>query len=180
VIGAVNQQGAIAFSSLDKPIMLDAIARAGGFGPRADRNAVRVIRQNPDGSRANLTLTEPELMRGTGQIGVLQRGDIVVVSEKSEPVVRGQVTIGGQIRFPGRINIVAGTKLTVVEAIQKAGGPSQTADLRRVRLTRVGPQSRQLVQHIVDVSVFFAGGASSGTSFELEPEDLVYVPERIL
>jgi len=181
VFGAVNQQGGISFSDKDKPIMLDAIARSGGFAPRADRNAVRVIRLNPDGSRRTHTLTEAELMSGADPIGALQRGDIVVVPEKSEPVVRGQVTIAGQVRFPGRINIITGAKLTVVEAIQKAGGPTQTGDLKRVRVTRVDPQSRQIVsQDTVDVSGFFTGGTTSGTAPELEPEDLVYVRERTL
>jgi hypothetical protein len=84
VVGAVNQQGAVRFPAGDHPLPLDAIARAGGFGPRANRETVQLVRLNPDGSRTNLTLTEAELMSGAGQAGSLRRGDIVVVPEKAD------------------------------------------------------------------------------------------------
>src|SRR6185369_1387851 len=62
VVGAVNTQSAVTLWARDNPIVLDAIARAGGFAANANRDAVRIIRSKADGSRETVALTETLVM----------------------------------------------------------------------------------------------------------------------
>ena len=82
VLGAVNRQGSVAFAATEKPIVLDAIARAGGFAANASRRGVRLIRVDAAGVRSTRELTEENLMAGDGDAGALRPGDVIFVPEK--------------------------------------------------------------------------------------------------
>ncbi len=176
VLGAVNAQGSFPLRAEQKPIALDAIARAGGFAPNADRTGVRLIRLASDGARTTKALPEDELMNG----GVfLQRGDVVIVSAVAAPMPR-YATVMGAVNQPGRITFPTDRKLTIVDLISMAGGPSRLADLKKVRLTRANPATESATVTIINVDGIWRGSEPKTANVDLEAGDMVMVPERIL
>jgi polysaccharide export outer membrane protein len=74
--------------------------------------------------------------------------------------------------------------LTVVELVTKAGGFTDTAQGKEVRITRILPDGSTRVI-ILDVESLIKGRSDAKTTEEnsallLEPDDIVYVPERII
>jgi beta-lactamase regulating signal transducer with metallopeptidase domain/protein involved in polysaccharide export with SLBB domain len=179
VIGAVNNQSGVVFGANEKPMVLDAIARAGGFAANANRAGVRLIRTE-SGERKSLTFAEDDLMNGAGAAGSLQRGDVVIVPEQPRALPRS-VTIFGAVNKPGYVPLPEPglPKLTIVGLIALAGGPSRLADLKRVQITRVNATTRATQALTVNVADFMRGGTDVAAG-ELEPGDMVMVPERLL
>jgi protein involved in polysaccharide export with SLBB domain len=172
VVGAVNTQSAVTVSGRDNPIVLDAIARAGGFATNANRDAVRLIRSRPDGNRETVTLTEALVMAGTDPAVRLQRGDVIVVPERSNALQFVFVNVSGAVNQAGRVPMPSNHPMTLVHAITAAGGQSRLADLKKVQLTRAKTEVR-----IIDVLAILKG---SSDDIMLEANDTVFVPERIL
>ena len=63
--------------------VLEAIAQAGGFGPFADKNDVRIVRRNADGTESEYRFDYDAYIRGRapGTNIVLQHGDTIVVPD---------------------------------------------------------------------------------------------------
>jgi beta-lactamase regulating signal transducer with metallopeptidase domain/DNA uptake protein ComE-like DNA-binding protein len=156
VIGAVNKQDAVGLVARDNPIVLDAIARAGGFSPIADRGGVRIIRSMPDGRRVTLTFSEEEIMAGADPITRMQRGDVLVVPERA-PVVEQFANVSGAVNKPGRIALRQG--MTLVDVIAEGGGPTRLADLKKVMLTRRDSKTGELRQRAINIDQFMRGTA---------------------
>jgi beta-lactamase regulating signal transducer with metallopeptidase domain/protein involved in polysaccharide export with SLBB domain len=183
VVGAVNNQSGVTFAGRDKPMVLDAIARAGGFAPNANRGAVRLIRSAPD-ERRSLVLTEEMLMSGTGDAAALQRGDVVIVPELPAPAPRF-ATILGMVNSPGRVALPeeGRPKMTLMELLARAGGQGRLANLKQVRVSRFDPKTRSNKSFTVDLDAFVRGTVppdGDWSILEVESGDVVSVPERIL
>jgi polysaccharide export outer membrane protein len=84
-----------------------------------------------------------------------------------------KVFVLGQVGKPGPISIEAG-KMTVIEAIARAGGTTKLADASRALLTR-DHDGRQ-IRVSVDVAAIGKGQAPDVT---LQPGDILFVPETI-
>jgi polysaccharide export outer membrane protein len=80
-----------------------------------------------------------------------------------------KVLITGEINTPNVIPLTD-RPLTLLEAVNLAGGPTDKADLREVRLTRGGTVTR------VDLLALYKNG--SGFPIMLQPDDQVYVPDN--
>ncbi|MES2693010.1 MAG: M56 family metallopeptidase [Verrucomicrobiota bacterium] len=174
VVGAVNAQGAYRLRAADRPIVLDAIARAGGFAPKADRSAVTLIRAGADGSRAPTALRELELMQGTGNAGTLARNDVIVVGDAQKPAV-WQFSIVGAVKKPGFVTLPEGRSVTWADAIALGGGATENADLTRVGVVRRGPNGEnQMVAG--DIATPLAQGIEIRAL--MEPGEIMVVPER--
>jgi polysaccharide biosynthesis/export protein len=83
--------------------------------------------------------------------------------------VQGAVNKAGRVPFPPN-------GLTIVDAIADAGGLSRIADLKRVKLTRKNGES---VEVNVD-AMMKRGTRDSVQPMQLEEDDSIFVPERIL
>jgi polysaccharide export outer membrane protein len=81
-----------------------------------------------------------------------------------------KVLITGEVKTP---NVIALTDrpLTLLEAINLAGGPTPLADLREVRLSRAGSVSR------VDLLALYQDGTPN--PIILQPDDQVYVSDNL-
>jgi polysaccharide export outer membrane protein len=90
---------------------------------------------------------------------------VVKYTERTVNVV-GSVTNQGRIQFPQERG------LTILDAISLAGGQTRLADMKHVKLTR----GSEVV--IVDVDAMMKSGGRDPV--QLEPDDVIYVPERIL
>ncbi len=92
------------------------------------------------------------------------------------------VIISGKVNMPGRPEIPADTEMTIKEMIFKAGGFSETARGKEVIVTRTMPDGT-LKTFKLDVESAIKGRAPSNSgdaSFVLEPDDIIYVPEKII
>ncbi len=83
-----------------------------------------------------------------------------------------QVYVGGEVKTPGAIPLTA--NLTLVEAVQRAGGFLDSAHLSQVVLIR-RDAAGQLVGRAVDVRPII-GGLEPSKDVPLQPFDLAYVP----
>lgn len=96
-----------------------------------------------------------------------------------------EVTINGYVKQPGRIQLPIESTVTLAELIAKAGGFQDDAKGTDVRVTRQMPDGSTQVYH-VDVETLIKGkakskaGSADDSSMLLEPNDIVYVPERVI
>jgi len=87
----------------------------------------------------------------------------------------GYVTVLGQVRNPGRVNLPPTRDLTVTRAIQLAGGLGTSARQRSVRVTRVAEHGgRENIR--VNLRKVGARGAKE-EDLVLKAGDVVFVPE---
>jgi polysaccharide export outer membrane protein len=93
---------------------------------------------------------------------------------------RGRVYVVGAVRLPGPQEIPADQTYTTSKAIMRAGGFADFADKRRVKLTRtVRSIHGQHQVQIVNVEDILERDKVEA-DVRLLPEDLVYVPSRLL
>ena len=92
------------------------------------------------------------------------------------------VTITGQVKNPGRIAMPPESPMTLVDLVSMAGGFTDSAKGTAVAVTRVYLDGTKKV-FIIDVESLMKGKAAAkaeDSEFLLEPNDLVFVPERII
>lgn len=92
------------------------------------------------------------------------------VSEKS----RGKVYVIGSVRGPGPQEIPADETYTISKAVIRAGGFGDFANKRKVKLTRKNGQDV-----IVDLKRVIEEGRSD-EDVVLQPDDQIYVPQRLI
>jgi polysaccharide biosynthesis/export protein len=97
----------------------------------------------------------------------------LTVMEYSESTVQ----VVGAVNRPGAVPFPPEQKLTLVEAIARAGGQSRIADLRKVRLSRTTADGRT-ENFTVNVDELMKQG--SGEQWHLTKGDVIFVPERLL
>jgi polysaccharide export outer membrane protein len=92
------------------------------------------------------------------------------VSEKS----RGKIYVYGSVKGQGPQEIPADESYTVSKAIIRAGGFGDFANKRKVKLTRKGGQD-----FVVDLKRVIEEGHSE-EDVVLQPDDQIYVPQRLI
>ena len=78
VNGPVGKPGSVILTGEQPLDILGAIARAGGFLPRANQNKIKFFRQG----RPEMTFSWDQLLKDTKSNLVLQPGDVIEVGEK--------------------------------------------------------------------------------------------------
>jgi protein involved in polysaccharide export with SLBB domain len=103
---------------------------------------------------------------------------IVAATQFNKKRTVGKVYVVGQVRQTGPLDIPDNEVFTVSKAIFKAGGFSEFADRKRVRLVRggalLGANKKAIIVNVADI--WDKGKVEN--DFQLEPDDLVYVPTR--
>lgn len=92
-----------------------------------------------------------------------------------------EISISGEVRNPGRLSLPVEAGMTVLEAITRAGGFTDTARGNAINITRILPDGTKEV-YTVDVQSTIRGRARANVSDStliLLPGDIVYVPQRI-
>jgi len=104
-----------------------------------------------------------------------QQPSIVTVTPVT--YVHSQVYVLGEVNTPGLYPFTG--KMTVLEAVTRAGNPTQRAAVQQVRITRPDPNNRDKAKIlVVDLdSVIHKGEASK--DIQLRPGDIVYVPDVV-
>ena len=111
----------------------------------------------------------------------LRKPEVTVAVEEYAP---REVSIQGQVKSPGRYELPVEATFTVLDLVTKAGGFTDTAQGTAVRVTRILPDGSTKVITL-DVESLIKGKGNVKTngqdsSLLLEPDDIVYVPERII
>jgi polysaccharide export outer membrane protein len=92
------------------------------------------------------------------------------ISEKS----RGKIYVYGSVKNQGPQEIPADESYTVSKAVIRAGGFGDFANKRKVKLTRKGGQD-----FVVDLKRVIEEGRSE-EDVVLQPDDQIYVPQRLI
>ncbi len=87
------------------------------------------------------------------------------------------VQVLGAVNQPGSIAFTPEQQMGLVEAIARAGGQARIADLKRVRLSRPGPDG---TTETVTINVDDIMKGTSNDRWLLQKGDVIFVPERIL
>lgn len=104
----------------------------------------------------------------------------VIISVESKPRSRGKIYIVGAVRTPGPLDISSDEQLTVSRAILRAGGFTDFADAKNVRVTRGSETDSGGKQTFtVNVSQIFEKGKTEDDK-PVRPGDLIFVPERMI
>jgi len=93
-----------------------------------------------------------------------------------------EISVQGQVKNPQRVVLPAESSMSVLEAITRCGGFTDSAKGTEVRITRVGLDGKVKV-FVVDIDSLIKGkgrASSSDNSLLLLPGDIIYVPERLI
>jgi polysaccharide export outer membrane protein len=128
-----------------------------------------------------LTVTEAErLVENAFREGrFLRNPQVTITVEDYGP---REVTIGGSVKIPARYPLPLETSMTLLDLVSKAGGFTDTAKGTAVRVTRIQPDG-SVTTLVFDVESILRGrkdARAEDSSLALEPNDIVYVPERII
>lgn len=103
---------------------------------------------------------------------------VVVTVDGYAPI---EVTVGGQVRKPGRYSLQIDSTKTLRDLLFTAGGGTEMAKLQAVRVTRIQRDgSIRTTVHDADPAPHDRKAQLMDDSIVLLPDDIVYVPERIL
>lgn len=104
----------------------------------------------------------------------------VIIAVDSMARSRGKVYLVGPVRMPGPQEIPSDEVLTLSKAILRAGGFTDFADKRNVKITRQGSAGESdKVTLVVDVGQIFDKGKTE-KDVALKSGDLIYIPERMI
>jgi polysaccharide biosynthesis/export protein len=132
-------------------------------------------------SGQTLSQAEDTIERSYRDGRFLRNPEVTISVEEYAP---REVSIQGQVKNPGRFPLPVESAMTVVDLVTRAGGFTDTAQGTAVRVTRVLPDGSTRVITL-DVESLIKGRSSAKTNEDnnallLEPDDIVYVPERII
>lgn len=136
----------------------------------------------PDVHVAGLTIKEAQaaIENAYREGRILRNPQVFVTVEEYAP---REVVVGGFVKFPGKVQILPETIMTLKDAISKCGGLGDTANGRNVTVTRTLPDGTSKIFEKLDVESALLGKKTSSindANFVLEPGDYVYVKERVI
>ena len=90
--------------------------------------------------------------------------------------VSQRIFVGGEVNRPGLIPLAAG--MSPVQAVFQAGGLKDTAQLKETILIRKGENNKPIPIRL-DLAAAMVGNGS-GADFQLQPDDIVYIPKSAI
>jgi polysaccharide export outer membrane protein len=138
VLGAVGKPGV--YEMLGPRTLLQILAEAGGLTDNAGGDLF-VIRASPGGGYERYPVAIDSLMtsRDPSLNLAIEPGDVVSVP----PDRILEIYVDGAVRSPGRIEQPASREITLMQAIAKAGGATDRANLKKVQILRKGSGGTQ-------------------------------------
>ena len=149
--------------------LTDTLAMAGGLNETASRTVSIVHAADPTNIvHVNLTI-------GPQTLESIQEGKTRILPGDEIFVARsGIVYVVGDLSRPGAYQVEHNNRLTLLEALALAGGPTRTSSLTSARLIRRSPTGREEMR--VDLKKVLYGG---GPDMLLTDGDILYVPISI-
>jgi polysaccharide export outer membrane protein len=112
---------------------------------------------------------------------ILRNPEVTVTVEEYSPRI---VTVLGKVKYPGRVDLPPEQQWTIKDVISKVGGFDDTAKGTQVKVTRLMPDGVTTKVYILDVQSALLGKERATTStdaaFLVEPDDSIYVPEKMI
>lgn len=133
VYGAVNKQGSYEFVDGDSLIGMLSIAR--GLSKIADSGRVMITRYNHDTTPEYITINLRNIISSSQKDIPLKRGDQIVVYEEYIQQRSTNVSVSGEVIYPGTYPISKDSTF-LSEIIRMAGGVTQYASLKNSQLYR--------------------------------------------
>ena len=87
------------------------------------------------------------------------------------------IFVFGEVRSPGALQVKMSKKLTLLQAIAQAGGPTENAAKSRVTIKRRDRKTGKEIRIKVNLNDLISG---SKPDIELQEGDVVFVPESFL
>jgi polysaccharide export outer membrane protein len=175
VLGRVVTPGKYAYA---EPINLfDLIREAGGFTDDALRTRVKVVHRQGSEERIEYANVEQALNGSSiDKLPMVRAGDTVIVPKRNGASEAGSdgVQIIGEVRAPAIYPLEDVDDLVGVLLV--AGGPTEQANLRKVRVVRDDPGGGTVASEY-DVDLFLNRGIATQNP-RCEPGDTIYVPRR--
>ena len=168
VIGAVGKPGV--YEMLGPRTLLQILSEAGGLEKEAGSH-LYVIRAAPEGTTETIPVGVGDLlMNRNPELNLaVQPGDVVSV-----PIDRPvYIYVDGAVKTPGRLEELASRPITLLQAIAKAGGTTERASLKGIKILRRGADGTQ-TDIPVNLKRIRQGRQSDPL---LEEGDVVVVPE---
>ena len=133
-------------------------------------------------SIVGLTISEAEKMvEASYRDGRFLRNPQVTINV--EEYALREVSIQGEVQHPGRYPVPVETIVTLLDLVTRAGGFTDVAKGTEVKVTRFGADGKVKQVMVIDVESIIKGRKASkdeDKSLELEPGDIVFVPQRII
>ena len=102
---------------------------------------------------------------------------IMGIQSLNKTISGRRIYLAGQIKNPGPQEVPAGETWTVSRAIMGAGGFTDYADKKGVRLVRAGAKGAPGKTFVLNISDVWEKGQTE-KDLSVEPEDLIYIPTR--
>jgi polysaccharide biosynthesis/export protein len=167
VLGAVGRPGM--YELVGPTTILQILSQAGGLTAQA-MNELYILRQGTDSQKTRITIDLEELSKGNHELDIfLQPKDEIIV-----PIDQlRNVFVYGEVRSPGTISFLQSKKITLLQAIAQAGGPTEWAKRSRVIIKRKDRKTGKEMKIPVNLKKLINGSTSD---IMLEEGDVVIVP----
>jgi protein involved in polysaccharide export with SLBB domain len=178
VKGAVYRPGTYALSSGISTVS-DLIRKADGLTDDAYTARVLLYREGQDLSLQVEALDIAAILAGRQPDITLKKNDLLVISSVHEIFDRGQLSISGEVAYPGVYDYADGT--TIEDLILQAGGLRQGASTSRVDVSRrvINPNATTESDQIAYTYTFsIVDGLrvkTDDSEFYLQPYDVIQV-----
>ena len=170
VTGEVTRPGFVEIPAEGDFNLLSAIAAAGSFSATADASRVTVRRGS---SLHSVDVQALATVPGKNAFN-LQADDIVIVGKLPSHTI----TIMGEVKVPGVIEIPADGSLTLLKAIALAGGYTADANPKKIVVRRRATEQGQ-EDKFYRVNGQRLAEDAAAQPLPLQPNDLITIPERI-
>jgi protein involved in polysaccharide export with SLBB domain len=151
--------------------VLDVISATGGVTPQADLKRARIERKEDGKIRSIPIDLESLLVRNDKSADVLLvSGDSLIL-----PALADKIHVFGEVKSPG--SYVYSPRRKLVDYLGDAGGPTERAKLTDVSVVRGSLELPEITRLNVDLAI---RGSSTKGNPELEPGDIVFVPQKFI
>ncbi len=131
VLGEVQKPGNVELPSDSGLDLLSVIALSGGFTPNSEATNIQ-IRRMVKGQETIVNVNATDLSRNPGaKPCIILPGDAITV-----PYVKRWLTILGEVKTPGKVNLPTEGELDLLGAIALAGGYTPDADTDHIDIRR--------------------------------------------
>jgi polysaccharide export outer membrane protein len=89
------------------------------------------------------------------------------------------ISVLGQVNRPDRLQLLVGSdSMGLAQAVALAGGLTRIAKASAIQISRIGPDGRDR-RFVVNLDAYLNAAKSNPVAdFQLQPDDVVFVPER--